>query len=281
MQMQDSSLSLQGSYWLNIRFEWVAKDSFVCHTMLQSILCLLLAFEPSACCIKSHFGMMQKQNKAIDKLQQYADAASSQTASAANCSRAEELPSPLECSQRTVIRSLTLQLADVRRQLVHLCSERDQLRDRLRALRGSLGSGRAVEAHTSADIQDLEIFRVDPGQLHVQAQTSAKQGSLDHINGMFVLLDHHVNAVTKAHERLSVLLQCEPPLAQEQSQDGGFQQFGKCEQHMREVKSQVAHAAAMLAAELPAMQATIQVLSAEAIWRQQQGEHQHLKLAGK
>ncbi len=57
----------------------------------------------------------------IEKLQQYASAASSQAAgSGRDRAAAEEPLAPLECSQRAVIRSLTVQLADLRRQLVQL-----------------------------------------------------------------------------------------------------------------------------------------------------------------
>ena len=66
---------------------------------------------------------MQEQQEVIKKLQQYATAAATSQAGSQESSRnAEEPLPPLECSQRAVIRSLTAQLADLRRQLVQLAT---------------------------------------------------------------------------------------------------------------------------------------------------------------
>ena len=69
----------------------------------------------------SSLAFVQEQQEVIKKLQQYATAAATGQAGSQESSRGAEEPlPPLECSQRAVIRSLTAQLADLRRQLVQL-----------------------------------------------------------------------------------------------------------------------------------------------------------------
>jgi hypothetical protein len=158
------------------------------------------------------------------------------------------------------------------------CAERDQLQERLRTLRGSLGSGHAAEARDLIDLQqeaadfDTAPALDGPGPPGFAGPRlpAPGQGPLDHAAGMFALLRHHVKALTRAQEQLGALLQ-----QQHQDQAQGLAEGEHAS--AGPMLAQVAHAAAMLAAELPAMQATIQVLSTEVTYMLQE---QH-KLEGK
>lgn len=213
--------------------------------------------------------LAQEQRQVIARLQQYATAAAASQASSAERSRAENEPlAPLECSQRSVIRSLTVQLADLRRQLAHLTTDRDQLQERLRTLRGSLGTGRAAE--TLIDLQDAadpgvtqwEELGAMPGgpRSSMSLPVSPEEVSLEHAAGMFTLLRLHIKALARAQDQLTALVQQPAQQQQPQSDEGGERR--PCSSPS---VTKVAHAAAMLAAELPAVLATIQVLEAEVI----------------
>lgn len=203
----------------------------------------------------------QEQRRVIEKMQQLASAAA-EGGPCASCRRLqpeEPLP-PLECSQRAVIRSLTAQLAALQRQLAVLAAERDQCQERLRVLRVSLGSGHASEAamdglHDAAEGDCPDAwFLQGPDPAAAAAALPAigpEDARLDHAAGMFALLRHHLKALQRAREQLAALQE------QQHTGAGGDGPGGT------PPLSHIAHAAAMLAAELPALQATVQVLQVE------------------
>ncbi|GAB4814835.1 hypothetical protein N2152v2_001881 [Parachlorella kessleri] len=145
--------------------------------------------------------------------------------------------------------------------------KRDQLQDRLRLLRGSLGSGHAAEVQELIDMQEpaADVFGVlfespgPPGSASSRPAPIAKPGrpQEDHTAGMFLLLRHHLKTLLRAQEQLASLLQ-----QQQRSASQGHHSVVE-DSAISGMLSKVAHAAAMLAAELPAMQATVQVMAVE------------------
>lgn len=206
----------------------------------------------------------------IGRLQQYASQAAAGGGHGRASASEEALP-PLECSQRTVIRSLTAQLAGTQRALQQLGAERDALQDRLRALRGSLGSGHAAEVLIDLQQQEAGDPGLAPGGLFVDAPPGAaappphggrwQEEPVSHAEGMFALLRHHTKALGRAQEQLGAMLQQQGQGPEAAAGDG---ELGGASSAV--LLPQLAHAAAMLAAELPAMEATIQVFQAETLW---------------
>jgi len=96
--------------------------------------------------------------------------------------------------------------------------------------------------------------------------TKPGQPQEDHTAGMFLLLRHQLKTLLHAQEQLASLLQ------QQHSAPQGHDFVG--DSATSGMLGKVAHAAAMLAAELPAMQATIQVMAVEvtAMLRDQEPE---------
>eukprot|EP00887_Chlorella_sp_A99_P001787 scaffold19.g1787.t1 len=166
---------------------------------------------------------------------------------------------PLESSQRAVIRSLSLQVGSLRRQLATAARQRNQLQERLRTLRASLGRSSMDDIDEPA-----EEGAGEEGEACVLSVSAAAdvgpEGSGDsrQLLGMFPLLSQHLAVLQRVQEQLGA------GTAPTSSGAGSARAPPTKDSLLAAAQQQVSHSAAVLASELPALQATVQVMLAEA-----------------
>ncbi|CAL8462495.1 g2028 [Coccomyxa elongata] len=151
--------------------------------------------------------LLKEKQAAVKRLEAAAKEAAEERAAAA--------AQPLECSQRAVVRDLSVKVTSLTKECAQLKSERDVALERLHALRASLGSSRPL--HTSETGEALALPLMLPGPQCTTAgvaQYSPLPPPSQHVaateagslGGLCMMLGHHLDVLEASQEPLKTAL---------------------------------------------------------------------------
>ncbi|BDA46361.1 hypothetical protein COCOBI_08-4530 [Coccomyxa sp. Obi] len=127
--------------------------------------------------------------------------------------RAAAAAQPLECSQRAVVRDLSVKVASLAKECAQIKSERDVALERLHALRASLGSSRLLHTSEPAEAPAVPLTLPPPQCTTAEVPQYSilppplQQMEAGSLGGLCMMLGHHLDVLEASQEPLKTALQ--------------------------------------------------------------------------